>query len=128
MAPKSLYERLGGFYGVAALVDDFVDRLLANETIAANPMVVMSLDRPGVNLPGLKAHITNLMCQLAGGPERYTGKSMEKAHEGMKISSAEWAAAVQEFQTSLEVQKVPAAEREELLKILNGVRYKIMGR
>lgn len=128
LAPKSLYERLGGFYGVAALVDDFVDRLLSNETIVANPQVVAAFDRPDVNTLGLKAHITNMLCQAAGGPERYTGRSMEKCHDGLKITSAEWEAAVAEFRTSLEVLGIAQPEREDLLKLVGGMRYRIVGR
>lgn len=128
LAPTSLYERLGGFYGVAALVDDFVDRLLTNETIVANPQVVAAFDRPGVNTLGLKAHITNMLCQAAGGPERYTGRSMEKCHEGLKITAAEWEAALQEFGTTLETLQIAEPERQELRKLVGGMRYRIVGR
>src|SRR5262245_4490051 len=62
----SLYERLGGAYSIATVVDDFIERLLVNATLNANPAINEA--RARVPKAGLKFHVTALVCEVSGGP------------------------------------------------------------
>ena len=62
---KTLYERLGGVYNIATVVDDFIERLLVNDVLNANPAVNGARDR--VPKAGLKYRVTSLVCQVTGG-------------------------------------------------------------
>src|SRR5215471_1072321 len=81
-AEKSLYDRLGGEKAISAVVDDFVARA------AADPKVNFMRDGKvtNVDVPKLKQHLVNLVGQLTGGPQKYTGGSMKDVHKGMKIT------------------------------------------
>lgn len=115
-AAPSLYERLGGVYAIALVVDDLIDRVAGNEVLNANPNVYAA--RVPARFPGLKFQLTAMVCQATGGPCNYTGKSMEEAHAGMQITEAEWQALVDDFQASLDGFNVPAAEQQELMAIV----------
>lgn len=123
-AKPSLYSRLGGAYAIAAVVDDFVDRLLVDRVVTGNAAVVAHL--PAAHIAGLKFQVTALVCEATGGPEKYAGKSMRDAHQGMRISAAEWDAMARVFQTTLDQFGVPAAEQGELLAIVGTTRSDIV--
>ncbi|MBI3929235.1 MAG: group 1 truncated hemoglobin [Armatimonadetes bacterium] len=123
---KTLYERLGGAYAIAGFVDEFVDRLFNDEVLSANPQVLEAMNRPGVNVPGLKFHITNLVCQAAGGPEKYTGRSMEDSHKHLLITRAEWDATVRIFKETMSDLKIPEPEQKELLEIVGPLEPEIV--
>lgn len=59
------WRRLGGAYPIAVVVDDFVDRLLVNDILNANPAIREARER--VPRQGLKVHVTTLVCQATGG-------------------------------------------------------------
>ena len=72
--PKSLYERLGGVYAIATVIDDFIDRVMKNPILNANPKVDEAHHR--VPPAGFKYLVTEMVCWATGGPQKYTGKSM----------------------------------------------------
>jgi hemoglobin len=115
-AAKSLYDRLGGLYPIAALTDVYIDRLLADPVITANKDIVAGLGAGHV--PGLKFQVTALVAQVTGGPVQYTGRGMKEVHARMQIGEQEWAAAAADFQVILDQFQVPAAEQKELLDII----------
>ena len=121
---KSLYDRLGGAYPIALVVDDLCARLLADPVILANQAAVSKL--PPEHIPGLKFHITALLCQVTGGPQAYFGKSMKDAHLDMHISAQEWDAMVKDTQATLDHFHVPAQEQRELLEIIGSTRADIV--
>jgi len=121
---KSLYERLGGAYPIAVVVDDFIERLLVNETLNANPSIKEARTR--VPAPGLKFHVTTLVCQATGGPCKYIGRDMKSSHAQLNISEKEWQAMLADFGKTLARFKVPAAERRELVEIVNGTKSEIV--
>src|SRR5262245_63189529 len=86
-APKPLFERLGGVYSIATVVDDFIERLLVNDTLNANPAI--NDPRKRVPKAGLKFHVTTLVCEVTGGPCKYSGRSMKEAHEHLNINEAQ---------------------------------------
>ena len=121
---KSLYERLGGVYSVATVVDDFIERLLVNDTLNANPAIKEARDR--VPKAGLKFRVTALVCQVTGGPEKYTGRSMKEAHAHLNITQKEWDAMVAEFRKTLDKFQVPAKEQGELIAIVESTKEDIV--
>jgi hemoglobin len=123
-AAKPLYERLGGLYSIASVVDAFIERLYVNDVLNANPAIRAARER--VPKPGLKVHLTTQVCQATGGPCRYVGRSMKEAHAHLNITSREWAVMVADFKKTLDDFKVPAAEQEELVKIVESTRADIV--
>lgn len=120
----SLYDRLGGVYGIATVVDDFIERLLVNATLNANPAINEARKR--VPKPGLKFHVTALVCAATGGKCAYTGRPMKESHEKLNISQAEWNAMVLDFKATLDKFKVPQREQQELITIVDSTRNDIV--
>ena len=121
---KSLYERLGGAYAIATVVDTFIEKLLVNDTLNANPAIREA--RARVPKAGLKFHVTALVCQVTGGPQTYSGRSMKEAHRTLHITEREWDAMVQDFVAVLDQYKVPKAEQSELLTIVGSTKGDIV--
>jgi len=112
----SLYDRLGGVYSIATVVDDFIDRVMADPRLNANPAV----DEAHHKVPpaGFKYLATEMVCWASGGPQKYTGRSMADSHRHLNITPQEWDACMDDFQQTLDKFKVPAAEQAELRAIV----------
>ncbi len=111
-----LYERLGGVYSIATVVDDFIDRIMKDARLNANPKV----DEAHHKVPpaGFKYLVTEMVCWATGGPQRYTGRSMADSHKDLDITPQEWEAFMDDFQQTLNHFKVPAPEQSELRAIV----------
>ena len=120
----SLYNRLGGVYSIATVVDGFVDRVMADPRLNANPLVDEAHHR--VPPAGFKYLVTEMVCGAAGGPQKYTGKSMADSHAHLKITGEEWESFLDDFQQTLDKFAVPAAEQAELKAIVNSTRADIV--
>jgi len=120
----SLYDRLGGVYSIATVVDDFIERLLVNDTLNANPAVRAARDH--VPKAGLKYRVTALVCQATGGPEQYTGRSMKVSHAHLNITEAEWQVMAEEFRKTLDKFNVPEKEQGELFVIVESTKPDIV--
>jgi hemoglobin len=120
----SLYERLGGAYSIATVVDDFIERLLVNATLNANPAIKEA--RARVPKAGLKFHVTTLVCEVSGGPCKYTGRTMKESHERLNITQAEWDAMVADFEATLKKFNVPQREQQELITIVGSTKNDIV--
>jgi hemoglobin len=123
---KSLYDRLGGAYPIAVVVDDFIERLLVNKTLNANPAIKEARQR--VPSAGLKFHVTTLVCQVTGGPCKYVGRDMKTSHAHLNISDVEWQAMLADFGKTLDKFKVPPGEQRELIEIVNSTKSQIVAR
>jgi hemoglobin len=121
---QSLYDRLGGSYPIAVVVDEFINRLLVNDVINANPAIAAARKR--VPAPGLKFHVTALVCQATGGPCHYTGRTMKQAHAHLNITGPEWQEMVKVFREVLGKFNVPEAEQRELVAIVESTRADIV--
>ena len=120
----SLYNRLGGVYSIATVVDDFINRIMIDPRLNSNPLVNEAHHR--VAPPGFKYLVTEMVCWATGGPQKYTGKSMAESHKDLKITSKEWEAFLDDFQRTLNKFKVPAEEQAELKAIVNSTRADIV--
>jgi hemoglobin len=124
VTPKLLYERLGGVYNIATVVDDFIERLLVNDTLNANPALKDA--RARVSKAGLKFQVTALVCEATGGPCKYTGRTMKEAHARLNINEAQWQAMVADFTNTISAFKVPAKEQQELVSIVESTKGDIV--
>jgi hemoglobin len=123
-AAKPLYDRLGGLYNIAAVVDDFIERLYVNETLNANPAIAGA--RNQARKAGLKVQLATLVCQATGGPCKYTGQNMKDSHARLNISEKDWDAMAAEFKATLDKFKVPEAEQKELFAIVGSTKADIV--
>jgi hemoglobin len=84
---RSLYERLGGVYNIATVMDDFIDRIMVNPRLNANPSAAEAHHR--VPPAGFK-YVTEMVCSATGGPQKYkyTGRSMKGSHQHLMITAA----------------------------------------
>jgi hemoglobin len=125
-AKAPLYERLGGLKGITLVVDDFINRLVVNKTLNANPAI--SAGRQSSPPPYLKFQVSQMVCEATGGPCKYTGKGMKDSHAHLKITENEWGVMAGEFQKSLDKFKVPAVEQRELFEIVGTTKPDIVTR
>jgi hemoglobin len=125
MMEASLYERLGGAFAIAAVVDHFSDALVRNPIVgqeSQNPALREWHTNNLGRLPGLKFMRTLWVCNVAGGPQRYeatkpgsTPLGLEAAHRELKISPAEFDEVAAELGRTLDAFKVPEGEKDEVL-------------
>ena len=121
---KPLYERLGGLKGITVVIDDFVNRLVANKTLNKNPAI--NAGRKSSPAPYLKFQVSQLVCEATGGPCKYTGKGMKESHDKLNITEKEWGVMAKDFQKTLDKFKVPAAEQKELFDIVGKLKGDIV--
>jgi hemoglobin len=120
----SLYERLGGVYSIATVVDDFIDRVMSDPRLNANPRVDEAHHR--VSPAGFKYYVTEMVCGATGGPQKYTGRTMKDSHKALMITADEWQAFLDDFQQTMDKFGVPRAEQDELKAIVDSTRADIV--
>lgn len=121
---KSLYDRLGGVYPISMVVDTFIDLLLVNDVLNANPAIKAA--REHVPAAGLKFHLTAQVCQQTGEPRKYTGRGMKESHTHLNISEKEWQVMLVDFRRTLNNYGVPTKEQAELLAIVESTKKDIV--
>ncbi|MCI0449785.1 MAG: group 1 truncated hemoglobin [Chlorobi bacterium] len=121
---KSLYERLGGVYSIATVVDEFIETLLVNDVLNANPNIKEARDR--VPKAGLKFQVTALVCEVTGGPIKYTGRPMKESHQHLDITGTQWNAMAGDFKKVLDKFNVPEKEQNELFEIVGTTKNDIV--
>ena len=125
MPESSLYERLGGAFAIAAVIDHFSD------AVVHNPIVGQQSKNPALRewhtnnlgrLPGLKFMRTLWVCNVAGGEFQYTATNpgstplgLEEAHRQLRISPEEFDEVAAELERTLDAVKVPKREKDEVL-------------
>lgn len=120
----SLYERLGGLAPISVVVSDFIDALVPDSVLNANPAIDAARQR--VPAPYLKYHVTALVCQATGGPCAYHGRDMKSSHAHLNITEHEWDRMVTIFVEILNRHGVPQAEQQELLTIVGSTKPDIV--
>src|SRR5712664_1071732 len=101
----SLYDRLGGINAITAVVENFRDRV-AGDTRINHKFAKTDLGR-------LTKMLIDQVCEAAGGPCKYTGRSMKEAHAGMKVTAGEFSALVDDLVATLNKFKVGMGEEDE---------------
>ena len=122
---KSLYERLGGVFAIAAVVDHFSDAVVKNPIVGQKSKNLQLREWHTKNLgrlPGLKFMRTLWVANASGGPYQFTATKpgttslgLEEAHRALRISPAEFDEVAAELGRTLDFVKVPKREKAEVL-------------
>ena len=125
MSESSLYERLGGVFAIAAVIDHFSDAVVQNPIVgreSKNPALREWHTQNLGRLPGLKFMRTLWVCNVSGGPFQYTPTvpgstvlGLEEAHRRLRISPEEFDEVAAELGRTLDAVGVPAQEKGEVL-------------
>ena len=115
-AEPSLYDRLGGYFAIAAVVDRFSDKIIRNPKLNRNPALrKWNRTQAKARLPGLKFGRTLWIAAAAGGPFVYTGLPLSEAHEDFNLTADEFAEVGAEIVRALDFYGVPEREQQELV-------------
>ena len=118
---KSLYQRVGGYDALAAVVDDFVGRLVADKQFEK-----FFVGHSDDSKKRIRQHILDQFCAATGGPCVYTGREMKMSHAGLGITNADWDAAAKHLVASLDKFKVPEKEKGEILAFVTSLKKDIV--
>ena len=121
---ETLYDRLGGIYGIAGAVDILVDRLYGNASANANPAVDAFHAKQGQ--PGFKLLVTAWSVEHTGGPKCYPGKDMHDAHAELNVSQHDFDVVALEIASTLSYCGVPEKEHREFMDIIESFRSKVV--
>ena len=115
-AEQSLYDRVGGIFAIAAVVDRFSDAIMTNPKLNENPALKAwnQTDAP-TRLPGIKFMRTIWIAALTGGPFAYTGLPLHDAHQRFHLTSDEFDEVGAEIVRALDHYKVPEREKQQLV-------------
>ncbi|CAN7636194.1 group I truncated hemoglobin [Rhizobium sp. LjRoot258] len=137
MPEKSLYERLGGVFAIAAVVDHFSDAVVKNPVVgreSKNPQLREWHTKNLGRLPGLKFMRTLWVCDVTGGPFQFTATKpgttplgLEEAHRDLRISPVEFDEVAAELARSLDFFKVPEREKSEVLAAFAAHKDEVTG-
>jgi hemoglobin len=135
---KSLYDRLGGEDELIKIVDDFVDRAMADPRVNWTRKGIiqgglsihhdrsMEWDASPQNVKLLKWHLVQFLAVASGGPSQYSGQPIQAAHQDMHISNAEFDACVGDLKATLDKFQIAPPEQRELLAIIETTRPQIV--
>ena len=115
---NSLYDRLGGGDAVNALTDSWVARVGGDDR-ANGKFARTDIER-------LKKEVVDQLCEAAGGPCTYTGRSMRETHDGMKVTAGEFDVVMRHLGAALDELNVPQTEQDELVDLLRPMRDDIV--
>ncbi len=121
----SLYERLGGIYGIAGAVDVLVDRLYDNVSANRNPHVEAFHLMKGH--AGFKFLVTAWSVEETGGPKCYPGRDMRESHAHLNVTDFEFDIVATEIAASLYHVGVPPQEHKEFMDIIESYRSMVVG-
>jgi hemoglobin len=123
-AAPTLYERVGGINNIAVLIDDVIERSYVNKVFEANPRIREAHKQ--FPKPVYKFNATALACQVMGGPQKYTGRSLKEAHQHLKINEKEWNELISIFRASMNRFKVPQKEQDEIIGIIESTKGEVV--
>jgi len=120
-AKKSLYERLGGYEAISAVVNDFAPKLFIDPQVG--PFF------KGMGTDTCKSFIQkniNLVCNVTGGPCKIISRDAKTVHTGLGITESDFNVVVNHLVDTLDKFKVPATEKRELLEIIGTLKPDIV--
>ncbi|HEX5687794.1 MAG TPA: group 1 truncated hemoglobin [Ideonella sp.] len=106
-ADDNLYQQLGGQPGLVKLMDDFMQRLLADSRM--KPFF------KDVDQAHVKAQLVDQFCEVSGGPCKLNGPDMKKVHSGIDVTRADFNALVEVLQQSMDAQGIAFGAQNRLL-------------
>jgi len=117
----SLYTRLGGYDAIAAVADTLLPRLIADATLGR-----FWAHRGTDGMAREKQLLIDFLCANAGGPLLYTGRDMKTTHQGMRISSSDWAIFLEHLQATLSHFNLPPEECNDVLAFIEQIKTDIV--
>ena len=121
MDQKSLYERLGGYDGIAAFANNLVPRLQGDAQLGR-----FWQHRGADGITREKKLLINYLCSCAGGPVYYTGRDMNTSHKGMQINETDWSLFLQHAGATLQALQVPQQECDEIVAFVLSLKDDIV--
>ncbi len=121
MSQKSLYERLGGYDGIAAFADDLLPRLQGDSILGR-----FWQNRGDDGLVREKQFLIDFLSASAGGPMYYTGRDMKITHKGMKISEEDWSIFLNHAGATFEALQVPKQECDDVVEFVLSLKDDIV--
>ena len=121
MNQKSLYERLGGYDGIAVLTNDLLPRLQADPQLGR-----FWKNRGDDGIEREHQLLIDYLCSSAGGPMYYTGRDMKTSHKGMKISESDWTIFLQHAGATMQALQVPRQECDDVVAFVLSLKKDIV--
>lgn len=118
---KNLYQRLGGYDAIAAVVDDFIGRLVGDKQFERFFSGFSDDSKKKI-----RQHLVDQLCAATGGPCVYMGRDMKTTHGGLGISEDDWNAGVKHLADALDKHKVPKKEKAEVLAFVATIKKDIV--
>ncbi|HWP36508.1 MAG TPA: group 1 truncated hemoglobin, partial [Gemmatimonadales bacterium] len=118
---RALYHRLGGYDAIAAVVDDFLRRMIGDSMLAG---FFQDMSVPEKNR--VRQMLVDQLCEMSGGPCVYVGQDMRTAHQALGITEDDWSRSVSHLVATLDQFKVVGREREELLAAISSLKGEIV--
>lgn len=121
MSDKSLYERLGGYDAIAAVVANLMVRIKADDKLCR------FYDHRGADgIAREEQLLVDFLCASSGGPMIYTGRDMKALHIGMRLDEDDWKRAIGHLTLTLEAFEVPKREKGEVLSFHENLKPEIV--
>lgn len=121
MSENSLYERIGGYDGITAFVNDLLPRLQRDSQLGR-----FWQNRGDDGIAREKQLLIDYLCANAGGPMYYTGRDMKVSHKGMMISESDWSVFLQHAGAAMDAAGFGHREREDIAAFVSGLRGDIV--
>ena len=121
MTEKTLYERLGGYDAISAVVNDLLPRLESDSQLGR---FWEHRGEDGINRE--KQLLIDFLCANAGGPLLYTGRDNKTSHRGMGISDSDWEKFIAHLNATLDNFQLPAQERSDVIAFIESTRADIV--
>jgi hemoglobin len=121
MAQESLYDRLGGYEGVAAFANDLLPRLQGDSQLGR-----FWQSRGSDGIAREKQLLIDFLCANAGGPLYYTGRDMKMSHVGMKISESDWSIFLDHAGATMTALAVPQQECDDVGAFVSSLKDDIV--
>ena len=120
-AQKSLYERLGGYTAVSAVIDDLMNRLIADPQLGR-----FWAHRGDDGIAREKQLVKTFIAAKAGGPIYYAGRENKQSHRGMRISQQDWDIFIKHLNATLDKFALAPTERNDVLAFIDSTRKDIV--
>ena len=121
MTEKTLYERLGGYDALSAVVNDLLPRLMSDTRLGR---FWENRGEDGINRE--KQLLIDYLCSSAGGPLLYTGRDNKTSHKGMAISESDWEKFTGHLNATLDKFQLPQQERSDVLGFIESTKADIV--
>ena len=121
MNQKSLYERLGGYDGITAFVNNLLPRLRSDAKLGR-----FWMNRGDDGVEREKQLLIDFLSSSAGGPMYYTGRDMKVSHKGMKISEADWSIFFEHAGATMQALNIPQQECDDVVAFVSSLKDDIV--